>query len=217
MTIETGREFDFTDKLVLILDTGLRTLLNNPAVSERNNPANEHPEVELDDKQKKHLAGLMRVNHCGEVCAQGLYQGQSLTARDPEVREKMQQSAIEENDHLSWTAGRIHQMNSHTSLLNPLFYLGSMAIGTVAGIAGDKWSLGFVAETERQVVLHLDGHLQQIQDSDQKSRSILQTMKDDEQHHATKAVESGAAELPVAIQQLMKATAKLMTKTTYWF
>ena len=217
MTTQSTRQFDFADKMVSVLDTGLRTLLNNPAVTERDNPANEHSEVELDAKQKKHIAGLMRVNHCGEVCAQGLYQGQSLAARDPDVREKMQQSAVEENDHLSWTADRIHQMGSHTSLLNPLFYLGSMAIGTAAGIAGDKWSLGFVAETERQVVRHLDGHLQQIPATDQKSRSILQLMKEDELHHATKAVESGAAELPEPIQKLMKATAKLMTKTTYWF
>jgi len=217
MKLNATGQLDFTDKMVSILDTGLRTLLNNPAVTERKNPASDFPEIDLDEQQKQHLAGLMRVNHCGEVCAQGLYQGQSLTARDPEVREKMQQSAIEENEHLSWTADRIHQMNSHTSLLNPLFYLGSMAIGTVAGIAGDKWSLGFVAETERQVVRHLESHLQQIPANDRKSRSILQTMRDDEQHHATKAVEYGAADLSEPIRQWMKATAKIMTKTVYWF
>lgn len=211
-----GRRYDSSDKLISIIDTGLRTLMNNPAVTERKNPAIKNIEIELNEQQKKHIAGLMRVNHCGEVCAQGLYQGQSLTARDPKLREKMQQSAVEENDHLSWTANRIHQMNSHTSLLNPIFYLGSLAIGTFAGLAGDKWSLGFVAETERQVVLHLDSHLQQISPDDLKSRSILQTMKDDEQLHATKAVELGAAELPKPIQQLMNAMAKIMTKTTYW-
>ncbi len=216
MSSRSSRQFDFADNIISILDTGLRTLLNNPAVTERSNPADVHAVTEIDDQQKKHVAGLMRVNHCGEVCAQGLYQGQSFTARDPEVREKMQQSAVEENDHLSWTADRIHQMGSHTSLLNPLFYFGSMAIGTIAGIAGDRWSLGFVAETERQVVRHLDGHLDKIEDTDEKSRSILQQMREDELEHATKAVESGAAELPEDIQKMMKATAKLMTKTTYW-
>ena len=216
MATYTEKNFDFADEVISIFDMGLRTLFNNPAITDRTNPADDHSDVELDDQQKKHIAGLMRVNHCGEVCAQGLYQGQSLTARDPIVREKMRQSAAEENDHLSWTADRIQQMNSHTSILNPLFYLGSMAIGTAAGIAGDKWSLGFVAETERQVVRHLDSHLQKIPEDDEKSRSILQTMKDDELHHATKAVESGAADLPEPIKRLMKVTAKLMTKTTYW-
>ena len=211
-----GRRFDFLDQAVFALDTGLRTLLNNPAVTGRDNPAETAENVELSDADKKHIAGLMRINHCGEVCAQGLYTGQALTARSAEVREKMQESADEENDHLAWTAGRIADMDSHLSVFNPIFYLGSVAIGAAAGLAGDKWSLGFVAETERQVVKHLDGHLEEIQEKDPKSKAILEKMREDELHHATKAVEHGAADLPEPVKKLMNLTSKVMTKTTYW-
>ena len=211
-----SRRFDFIDQAVFALDTGLRTLLNNPAVTGRDNPADAVEEVELSTEDKKHIAGLMRINHCGEVCAQGLYTGQALTARSAEVREKMQESADEENDHLAWTAGRIDEMDSHLSVFNPIFYLGSVAIGAAAGIAGDKWSLGFVAETERQVVKHLDGHLTQIEEKDPKSSAILKQMREDELEHATKAVEHGAAELPTPIKRLMTLTSKVMTRSTYW-
>ena len=210
------RRFDFMDQAVFALDTGLRTLLNNPAVTGRENPADSIDDVELSAADKKHIAGLMRINHCGEVCAQGLYTGQALTARSAEVRDKMQESADEENDHLAWTAGRIEDMQSHLSVFNPIFYLGSVAIGAAAGIAGDKWSLGFVAETERQVVKHLDGHLAQIEDKDPKSAAILEKMREDELEHATKAVEHGAAELPEPVKKLMTLTSKIMTRTTYW-
>ena len=210
------RRYSLIDNFIHAADTGLRTLLNNPAVTERANPAAEIDDIELSEEQKKHIAGLMRINHCGEVCAQGLYQGQALTARLPEVREKMEQSAAEENDHLAWTASRVEEMGSNLSVLNPFFYLGSLAIGAAAGIAGDKWSLGFVAETERQVVKHLNGHLDQIPAEDKKSRAILELMKEDELNHATKAVEHGAAELPEPIKRLMNLTSKVMTKTTYW-
>ena len=208
--------FDFTDHLVQFLDNSLRTLANNPAVTGRPNPAEGVEEPELDEKERKHVAGLMRINHCGEVCAQGLYQGQALTARTAEVREAMQESAEEENDHLDWTEKRLKDLNSHTSLLNPLFYAGSVAIGAVAGIAGDKWSLGFVAETERQVESHLDNHLQQLPRQDKKSQVILETMQADEIEHAKKAVNSGAAELPEAVKRVMGLTSKLMTRTTYY-
>ena len=213
---QSTRQFDAVDKVINTIDVGLRTLFNNPAVTDRSNPAQDIPEADLSDQDKKHIAGLMRINHCGEVCAQGLYQGQALTARLPEVRAKMEESAAEENDHLAWTSNRVAEMDSHTSVLNPIFYLGSVAIGAAAGLAGDKWSLGFVAETERQVVKHLDSHLQQLPDGDNKSKVILEVMKDDEMSHATTAVEHGAAELPTPIKSLMTLTSKLMTKTTYW-
>lgn len=214
--MSTSRRFDFMDQAVFALDTGLRTLFNNPAVTGRDNPADNIDEVELSSEEKKHIAGLMRINHCGEVCAQGLYTGQALTARSAEVREKMQESADEENDHLAWTAGRIEDMESHLSVFNPIFYFGSVAIGAAAGLAGDKWSLGFVAETERQVVKHLDGHLEEIQHKDPKSSAILEKMREDELLHATKAVEHGAAELPGPIKTLMTLTSKVMTRSTYW-
>ncbi len=206
----------FADKMVMVLDTGLRTLLNNPNITERPDPSKSVSDSDLSEQQKKHIAGLMRINHCGEVCAQGLYQGQSLTARTKEVRDKMNISAQEENDHLKWTADRLEQLGSHTSHLNPLFYVGSLAMGTMAGLVGDKWSLGFVAETERQVVKHLEDHLQQLPESDKKSISILEMMKEDELRHATKAIEAGASELPMVVKKLMQLSSKVMTRSTYW-
>ena len=157
----------------------------------------------------------MRINHAGEVAAQGLYEGQSLTARLPEVREKMERAAMEENDHLAWCESRINELGSHKSLLNPLWYGGSLAIGAIAGLAGDKWSLGFVTETERQVVHHLDSHLAQLNENDQKSRAILEQMKEDEGQHATTALHAGGAELPQPIKKLMSLTSKVMTKAAY--
>lgn len=213
---QSTRQFDAVDKIINTMDVGLRTLFNNPAVTDRANPASDIAESDLSDQDRKHIAGLMRINHCGEVCAQGLYQGQALTARLPDVRAKMEESAAEENDHLAWTSNRVTELDSHTSILNPVFYLGSVAIGAVAGLAGDKWSLGFVAETERQVVKHLDSHLQQLPDNDNKSKVILEVMKEDEMSHATTAIEHGAAELPAPIKSLMSLTSKFMTKTTYW-
>lgn len=210
------RHFTPIDKAIEALDVGLRTLFNNPAITERADPAATKNEADLSESERKHVAGLMRINHCGEVCAQGLYQGQALTARLPEVREKMEQSAAEENDHLAWTANRVNEMDSHLSVLNPLFYAGSVAIGAVAGLAGDKWSLGFVAETEHQVVKHLESHLGKLPEQDEKSRAILQVMRDDEMSHATTAIEHGAAELPQPVRSVMNLTSKLMTKTAYW-
>jgi ubiquinone biosynthesis monooxygenase Coq7 len=157
----------------------------------------------------------MRINHSGEVAAQGLYQGQALTAKLPEVREKMERAAAEENDHLDWCEQRIHELGTHTSYLNPLWYFGSVAIGATAGFAGDKWSLGFVAETEHQVVRHLDSHLAQISPSDHKSRAILKQMKEDEGHHATVALNAGGADLPAPIKTFMSLTSKIMTKSVY--
>lgn len=197
------------------LDTGLRTVFGRPRVTERPNPAENIEETELT-KAEKDLAGrLMRINHAGEVAAQGLYEGQSLTARLPEVRDKMERAAMEENDHLAWCESRINELGSHKSVLNPLWYGGSLAIGAIAGLAGDKWSLGFVTETERQVVRHLDSHLAQLSKNDQKSRVILEQMKEDEGHHATTALHAGGAELPAPIKKLMTLTSKVMTKAAF--
>jgi ubiquinone biosynthesis monooxygenase Coq7 len=158
----------------------------------------------------------MRIDHTGEVCAQALYQGQALTSRSSSVREKMQQSALEENDHLIWCRQRLQELHSHTSYLNPIWYTGSLLIGILAGLLGDRWNLGFVAETEHQVSHHLQKHLEQLPKNDIKSTKILQQMQMDELHHATVAIEGGAKALPETIKQLMKILSKLMTTTTYW-
>jgi ubiquinone biosynthesis monooxygenase Coq7 len=158
----------------------------------------------------------MRINHSGEVAAQALYQGQALTARLPGVRDKMERAAEEENDHLVWCERRINELGSHKSYLNPFWYAGSFAIGALAGAAGDKWSLGFVAETERQVVRHLDEHLSRLPEHDQRSRAVLEQMKEDEGHHATVALEAGGAELPEPVKKLMSLTSRVMTRTAYW-
>ena len=154
---------------------------------------------------------MMRVNHCGEVCAQALYQGQALTARSQEVRTSMDAAAREEIDHLEWCQQRLGELGSHTSYLNPLWYSGSLGLGLLAGLVGDKWSLGFLAETERQVVRHLEGHLDRLPEGDSKSRAIVEQMKQDEAKHATMALVEGAADLPPAIKVFMTLTAKVMT------
>jgi ubiquinone biosynthesis monooxygenase Coq7 len=182
----------------------------------RNSPAEQKPTSELSDSEKKHIAGLMRINHTGEVCAQALYQGQALTAKLPDVRESMEHAAQEEIDHLAWCKKRLDELNSHTSYLNPLWYGLSFSIGAAAGLIGDKWSLGFVAATEDQVCQHLDNHLQQLPNKDEKSRAILQTMREDEAKHATTALNAGGAEFPSSVKTLMSAVAKVMTKTTYY-
>jgi len=211
----TERTFTAADRLIMHADTALRTILGRPQTTERDNPAAGITEAELDERQQKHIAGLMRVNHAGEVAAQGLYEGQALTARLPDVRDKMERAAYEENDHLAWCEQRVEELGQHKSRLSPVWYFGSLAIGAIAGVAGDRWSLGFVAETERQVVRHLDEHLAQLPPQDQRSRAILEQMRSDEQHHATTALEAGGAELPGVIKRLMTLTSKIMTKTAY--
>jgi len=210
------RNYSLLDRLLDVVDTGLRTVLSTPPAGERPNPAHAIDEAELSDAQRDLAGRLMRINHAGEVAAQGLYTGQALTARLPNVREKMEQAASEENDHLNWCATRIHEMGTHTSYLDPLWYAGSVAIGAIAGLAGDKWSLGFVAETEKQVVKHLDSHLTQIDKQDRKTRAILEQMKEDEGKHATVALQAGGAELPAPIKTLMGLTSRVMTKSVYW-
>lgn len=211
----TTRKLSPTDHLVSNLDQALRTLFGQPKITERSNPANGLDEADQDEATRTHTARLMRINHTGEVCAQGLYQGQALTARSAEVRDSMERSAAEENDHLDWCEQRIHELGDRTSLLNPLFYLGSFSIGALAGLAGDKWSLGFVGETERQVEGHLDEHLAQVPHEDNRTRAILEQMKTDEIAHGEKAMAHGGATLPEPVKQVMSMTSKLMTKTVY--
>ena len=209
------REYSPADQLLIQFDHALRTVFGRPHVTERPDPAAGLPESELSDAERDHVARLMRINHTGEVCAQALYQGQALTARLPGVRDSMARAAAEENDHLDWCERRVHELGGRLSLLNPLFYAGSFLIGAAAGLAGDKWSLGFVAETERQVEHHLDEHMGQVPPTDAKTHAVLEQMKADEVGHATKAVEAGAAALPLPIREAMRLTAKVMTGTVY--
>lgn len=199
------------DRFIHGLDQALRTTLGPAPEPSRPNPAAVHPEAELTTTECELAGRLMRINHAGEISAQALYQGQALTARLPTVRNKMEQAADEENDHLAWTAERIEELGTHTSIVAPLWYAGSFAIGALAGIAGDKWSLGFVAETEHQVVRHLDEHMALLPEQDAKSRAILIQMRTDEAHHATTALAAGGASLPKPIRQLMGLTSKVMT------
>lgn len=211
-----SRAYTPFDKVIMQIDQAVQTVFGQPKVTERKNPAAALDETELSGFERDHTARLMRVNHTGEVCAQALYQGQALTAHDPSVKTSMERSAMEENDHLEWCETRIRELGGRTSLLNPLWYAGSFAIGTLAGIAGDKWSLGFVAETERQVEAHLDEHLSEVRPEDQKTTAILEQMREDEINHASKAVEKGGVELPSPIREGMKITAKLMTRSVYY-
>ncbi len=204
------------DRLIVAFDNGLRTLMV-PARSARPHPDATIDDGDLDAAQRTLSAALMRVNHTGEICAQALYQGQALTARNPSARAALEQAAAEETDHLAWTEQRIAELGSRVSVLNPLFYAGSFALGAIAGIAGDKWNLGFLAETERQVESHLDSHLGRLPDADAKSRAIVDQMKADEARHARTAVEHGGAELPQPLKQAMKLGSKLMTETTFRF
>jgi len=209
------RHYSPIDQFLIHADTALRTLAGKPLATHRPYPADDIEDCTMDAAESKHVAGLMRVNHSGEVSAQALYQGQSITARNKAVREKLQQAAQEENDHLVWTENRLQELGEHTSLLNPLWYMGSFAIGAFAGALGDKWNLGFLAETEHQVVRHLDEHLNKIPASDRRSRAILEQMKIDEARHATTALDHGGAALPLPVKKLMQAMSKVMTRTAY--
>jgi ubiquinone biosynthesis monooxygenase Coq7 len=202
------------DRLIIGFDRALRTLCG-PAVSLRPVPGENLPNPELSTAEKRHAAALMRVNHSGEVCAQALYQGQALTARDDTVRTTLERAAAEETEHLAWTAQRIDELGGRVSVLNPFFYAGSFAIGALSGLLGDKWNMGFLAETERQVEGHLDGHLEQLPAQDEKSRAIVAQMKEDEASHANAALARGAAELPGPVKQAMRISSRLMTVSTY--
>ena len=202
------------DRLIIGFDRALRTLYG-PALSLRPVPGENLPNLELSAAEKRHSAALMRVNHSGEVCAQALYQGQALTARDDTVRKTLERAAAEETEHLAWTAQRIGELGGRVSVLNPFFYTGSFAIGALSGLLGDKWNMGFLAETERQVEGHLDGHLEQLPAQDEKSRAIVAQMKEDEARHADTALARGAAELPGPVKQAMRIFSRLMTLSTY--
>ncbi len=202
------------DRLIVEFDKGLRTLFSQ-AHSARPHPDAHVPDVPLDEAERKHAAGLMRINHSGEICAQALYQGQALTARDPAVQAELKQAAQEETEHLAWTARRVHELGGHLSVLNPLWYTGSLTLGAVAGLLGDKWNLGFLAETERQVGGHLQSHLEKLPSQDEKSRAIVQQMYVDETGHADMAERMGGAELPGPVKSAMRASSKLLTHTAY--
>lgn len=208
------KSFSAIDRLLCTLDEGLRTALGPAPKAERPSPGRDIPEAELSHSERLLSGQLMRVDHAGEVCAQALYQGQALTARLPNVKEKMQQAAQEENDHLAWTDTRLQELGTHKSYLNPVWYTGSFTIGAVAGIVGDKWSLGFVVETERQVIRHLESHLKEISPKDEKSRVILEKMRDDEAHHATTALNAGAASFPPPVKAVMRLMSKIMTRVS---
>lgn len=202
------------DELIIGFDKGLRTLFA-PARSARAIPGENLMEGDMDAAQRALAAALMRVNHSGEICAQALYQGQALTARDSKARAALEVAAQEETEHLAWTEKRIAELGGHKSLLNPLWYAGSFAIGAAAGALGDKWNLGFLAETERQVEQHLEGHLARLPEIDQKSRAIVEQMRADEARHASTARQHGGAELPAPIKAVMQASSKVMTGTSF--
>lgn len=203
------------DRFIVSFDRGLRTLFA-PAASVRDVPGADLPEAEMDAARRSHAAALMRVNHTGEICAQALYSGQALTARDSQARAALDSAAQEETEHLAWTEQRIDALGGRKSLLNPLLYAGSFAIGAAAGLAGDRWSLGFLAETERQVVEHLDGHLRELPGEDRRSRAVLEKMRTDEARHATTALQHGGAELPAPARALMRLASAVMTRSAYW-
>lgn len=210
------RQYTPLDHLLGNLDQAVRTVFGPPAVTERPNPAGDAAAGTLSDAEQRLAMRLMRVNHTGEICAQALYQGQALTAQLSEVRGQMERAAAEEYDHLDWCERRVQDLGGRTSVLNPFFYAASFAIGALAGRAGDRWSLGFVAETERQVVRHLEEHLERLPAHDGESRAIVEQMKVDESRHAAHAVAAGGANLPLPVRMAMRVTAKVMTGSTYW-
>jgi len=209
------RHYTTLDRLIAAVDEALRISTGEAPAPQRENPAGDLANIELDEEQRRHVAGLMRINHTGEVCAQALYAGQAATARNDATREAMQSAADEEIDHLSWCEDRLKELDSHPSLLNPLWYAGSFAIGAAAGIAGDEWSLGFVKETENQVEAHLQDHLERLPEGDARSQAILDQMKVDEAKHADMAEAAGARDLPEPVRRVMALTAGVMKTLAY--
>lgn len=202
------------DTTITEFDRALRTLFAKPH-SLRPVPDSDAPEASLSDAEKKHVTSLMRVNHTGEICAQALYSGQVLTSRDAKVSQALKHAALEETEHLAWCEARIKSLGGHTSVLNPLFYAGALGIGVVAGALGDKWNLGFLAETEKQVGKHLASHLAVLPAQDEKTRAIVQQMQIDEASHQTQAEQHGAAELPALVKWGMAKVSKIMTTLAY--
>ncbi|MCK4710338.1 MAG: 2-polyprenyl-3-methyl-6-methoxy-1,4-benzoquinone monooxygenase [Gammaproteobacteria bacterium] len=209
------KSFSAIDKVLIELEHSLRTCHVKPSIGSRPYPAKnlEHPE--LSEQESTHVSGLMRVNNAGEVAAQGLYRGQAISARNKDIKNNMLEAANEENEHLNWCQTRLTELDSRTSLLDPFWYWGSFSIGLTAGLIGDKWSLGFVEETEKQVTRHLEKHLNDLPEQDHRSRVILDTMKDDEIKHAINAHKAGAAKLPSPVQQAMNLVSKVMTFSAF--
>jgi 3-demethoxyubiquinol 3-hydroxylase len=202
------------DRLITEFDRALRAIAGVGSAA-RPSPAQGRPEARLDDAERAHAAALMRVNHVGEVCAQALYQGQALTARDATARRALQRAALEEQDHLAWSAARMRELGGRPSLLNPLWYAGSLAIGACAGALGDRWNLAFLAETERQVEEHLAGHLDRLPPADERTRAVVEGMRSDEAGHRASAIALGAAELPAPARAAMRLASKVMTTVAY--
>ena len=202
------------DQLIVEFDKGLRTVFGQ-ARSVRPVPGAALPESPLTDEQRRHVAGLMCVNHCGEICAQALYQGQAMMSRNPAVRGELRQASEEETEHLAWTEQRLSELGGRKSLLNPLWYGASLTLGMLAGRLGDRWNLGFLAETERQVEAHLSAHLDRLPPEDARSREIVAQMKEDEARHAETAISLGAHDLPAPARAAMKLMSRVMTTTAY--
>lgn len=209
------RKLSLLDQLIDNADQVLRTLGGDANQAARPSPAENTPEPELSESERRHAAGLMRVNHTGEVCAQALYQGQALTARLPDVRDEMEQAAAEEIDHLVWCEERLKQLGSHTSRLNPMWYGLSFAMGAAAGLVGDRWSLGFVAATEDRVCRHLEDHLERLPKDDQRSRRIVEQMLEDERRHGEAALEAGGEDFPEPVKRAMAGLSRFMTDSSY--
>jgi 3-demethoxyubiquinol 3-hydroxylase len=210
------RRYSRIDYFCFNVDQAIRAVLNNPKTTGRAYPAQADVQSILTEAQRQHSAALMRINHAGEVCAQALYHGQSLASRHDNTKKKMQQAAIEEGDHLAWCRRRLLELGSHTSYLNPIWYVGSFTIGLSAGLINDQWSLGFLAETEKQVVDHLEHHLKEISSQDPQSACILKQMQWDEAKHRNAAIDAGAATLPFYVKNLMRLASKIMVKIAYW-
>jgi 3-demethoxyubiquinol 3-hydroxylase len=202
------------DRLIGEFDRALRAVAG-VVHAERPSPAQAVTEKDLNDREREHAAALMRVNHVGEICAQALYQGQALTARDRGTRAALEKAAREEEDHLAWSAERIRELGGRPSLLNPVWYAGSFAIGAVAGALGDRWNLAFLAETERQVEEHLTGHLDALPEDDRRTRAVVEAMRADEAQHRSSALALGAAELPEPVKLAMRLASKAMTTIAY--
>lgn len=216
MAAMTERQLTPIDRLIAGVDSILKTVTSTPTHAARDNPAKEIADEPMPPSDKSHAAGLMRVNHAGEIAAQGLYQGHAAVARDPKIEIQMRRAADEELDHLAWCEERLKELGSQPSRLNPLWYGGAFMIGAASGVLGDRWSLGFIEETERQVVKHLSGHLDRLPARDARSRAIVRQMRDEEALHGKNARNAGASDLPAPIRAAMRLTARIMTETAYW-
>ena len=215
MNSQKSSSTNLVDNLIVEFDRALRSVVGSTPMRRPVPLAQQQSETPLTNEQQKHAAGLMRINHVGEVCAQALYQSQKLHAKSSDLKEKLDHAALEEEDHLAWCAHRLEELNAKPSIFNPFWYVGSFVLGSLAGLAGDQISLGFVAETEKQVEHHLDGHLQELPTNDYQSRAIVDQMRTDEIAHGQMAIKEGGVELPLPVQKAMKIMSKVMTSTAY--